>query len=285
MRACSQSYLSSPGVTLFLLNLALFFFCFLLKLFSSFVKLSPSWSSPHVLGLGLQHTMGKKEFPSTFLNFFTFVLRTTWSLTPPFSSLFKPKLIKDMKNNTTNDMPRETRDIFFMWMFLLHTLRWLCQSLCHNKNWNKSSALWRDVYLVSSHNTLKRVRCVTSPNKTRLRYSTSSPSFSAKSVARVKKNKKEKKTGKKRKKKIYFSALQGALRVRRPTLKAPHRALTLMFFTDWIFFFFCLFFFMGEGLRRRARTACGLRLPKRLNRRGNFAFWKLVDDYYVFICL
>ena len=90
MRAYSQSYLSSPGVTLFLLNLALFFFCFLLKLFSSFVKLSPNWSLAHVLGLKLEHTMGKKSSPST-LNFSTFVLRITWNLTPPFSPLSIPK--------------------------------------------------------------------------------------------------------------------------------------------------------------------------------------------------
>ena len=108
MRA--QSYLSSPGATLFLLNLALFFFCFLLKLFSSFVKLSPSWSSPHVLGLGLQRTMWKKSSPSIFLNFFTFVLRITWDLTPPFLPLFLNQ--NWSKKNTTNDMPRETRDIF-----------------------------------------------------------------------------------------------------------------------------------------------------------------------------
>ena len=63
------------------------------------------------LQLFRQHTMGKKSSPSTFLNFFTFDLQITWNLTPPFSPLFKPKLIKDMKNNTTNDMPRETRDI------------------------------------------------------------------------------------------------------------------------------------------------------------------------------
>ena len=36
-------------------------------------------------------------------------------------------------------------------------------------------------------------------------------------------------------------ALQGAVGVRRPTLKAHHRALTLIFF-HWFFFFFCLFF-------------------------------------------
>ena len=42
---------------------------------------------------------------------------------------------------------------------------------------------------------------------------------------------------------------------------------------------------MGDGLRRRGRTACSLRLPKRLNRRENFVYWKLVADYYMLICL
>ena len=108
MRACSQSYLSSPGATLFLLNLALFFFCFLLKLFSSFVKLSPNWSSAHVLGLGLEHTMGKKSSPST-LNFSTFVLRITWNLTPPFSPLSIPKLIKERKEHHEWHAARDPR--------------------------------------------------------------------------------------------------------------------------------------------------------------------------------
>ena len=114
MRACSQSYLSSPGATLFLLNLALFFFCFLLKLFSSFVKLSPNWSSAHVLGLGLEHTMRKKSSPSTFLNFSTFVLRTTWNLTPPFSPLSIPKLIKEKKEHHERHAARDPRYFFLV---------------------------------------------------------------------------------------------------------------------------------------------------------------------------
>ena len=146
MRACSQSYLSSPGATLFLLNLALFFFCFLLKLFSSFVKLSPNWSSAHVLGLKLEHTMGKKSSPST-LNFSTFVLRITWNLTPPFSPLSIPKRIKE-KKKTPRTTCRERPETFFLWMFLLR------QWLCHNENWNRSSAHSGVTFTWSRHTTL-----------------------------------------------------------------------------------------------------------------------------------
>ena len=121
---------------LFLLNLALFFFCFLLKLFSSFVKLSPNWSSAHVLGLGLEHTMGKKSSPST-LNFSTFVLRITWNLTPPFSPLSIPKLIKEKKEHHER-----------------HAAFLLRQWLCHNENWNKSSARSGMTFTWSRHTTL-----------------------------------------------------------------------------------------------------------------------------------
>ena len=120
MRA--QSYLSSPGATLFLLNLAFFFFCFLLKLFSSFVKLSPSWSSPHVLRLGLQRTMGKKSSPSIFLNFFTFVLRITWDLTPPFLPLFLNQnwLKISEKEHHERHAARDPRHFFFVNVFPPH---------------------------------------------------------------------------------------------------------------------------------------------------------------------
>ena len=91
-------------VSLLFLLLAevVFFFC---EVIAKLILATCAW-------LGLEHTMGKKSYPSTFLNFSTFVLRITWNLTPPFSPLFKPKLIKDMIKNTTNDMPRETRYIF-----------------------------------------------------------------------------------------------------------------------------------------------------------------------------
>ena len=71
-----------------------------------------------------------------------------------------------------------------------------------------------------------------------------------------------------------------------PLSKLP-TALTL-FFSLIFFSFFLPFFFMGDGLRRRGRPACSLRLPKRLNRRENFVYLKLVmlvADYYMLICL
>ena len=241
MRA--QSYLSSPGATLFLLNLALFFFCFLLKLFSSFVKLSPSWSSPHVLGLGLQRTMWKKSSPSIFLNFFTFVLRITWDLTPPFLPLFLNQ--NWSKKNTTNDMPRETRDIFFLWMFFLHTLRWLRQSICHNENWNKTCARSGVTFTWSRHTTLW-IGCVAWPDQRRRGCDTlrAVPPF-RQSAARAKKKKEQKKKIKQGKKE------------REKLLSARYRELWEWGAPSSIFlttFFFCIFFFfIGDGLRWKER--------------------------------
>ena len=70
-------------VSLLFLLLAevVFFFC---EVITKLILATCAW-------LGLEHTMGKKSYPSTFLNFSTFVLRITWNLTPPFSPLSIPK--------------------------------------------------------------------------------------------------------------------------------------------------------------------------------------------------
>ena len=57
---------------------------------------------------GLEHAMGKKSSPST-LNFSTFVQRITWNLTPPFTPLSMPKLIKEKKEHHERHAARDPR--------------------------------------------------------------------------------------------------------------------------------------------------------------------------------
>ena len=245
MRA--QSYLSSPGATLFLLNLALFFFCFLLKLFSSFVKLSPSWSSPHVLGLGLQRTMWKKSSPSIFLNFFTFVLRITWDLTPPFFPLFLNQnwLKISEKEHHERHAARDPRH-FFLLMFFLHTLRWLRQSLCHNESWNKTCARSGVTFTWSRHTTLW-IGCVAWPDQRRRDCDTlrAVPPFRHSPPRESKKKKEQKnkiKQGKKERKKLLSARYWELWEWGAPSS---------IFLTN---FFFCIFFFfIGDGLRWKER--------------------------------
>ena len=52
---------------------------------------------------------------------------------------------------------------FFLWMFFLHTLRWLRQLLCHNENWNKTCARSGVTFTWSRHTTLW-IGCVAWPD-------------------------------------------------------------------------------------------------------------------------
>ena len=83
-------------------------------------------------------------------------------------------VLASLHTETPRTTCRERPETFFLWMFLLR------QWLCHNENWNRN-----------------RIGCVTGPNKTWL-YITSSPSFSATSVARVKRTKGKEKREKKK---------------------------------------------------------------------------------------
>ena len=226
--------------------------------------------------------MGKKSSPSTFLNFFTFDLQITWNLTPPFSPLFKPKLIKDMKNNTTNDMPRETRDILSCECFF-STLYVDCVNhyVIMKTEIRAARALaWRLLGLVTQHSEKGALRDQSKQDAAALQYEQSLL------FGEVRRTSKEEQTGKEnREKKKEWNWCQRASgssgREAPHSQSSPPRAYINFF--HW--FFFSVFSFHGDGLRRRGRTACSLRLPKRLNRRENFVYLKLVADYYVLICL
>ena len=100
---CYFVSLKSCPLLFLLLAEVVFFFC---EVIAKLILAICYW-------LGLEHTMEKKSYPSTFLNFSNFVLRITWNLTPPFSPLFKQNWWKIWKR-TPRTTCRERLDTFFL---------------------------------------------------------------------------------------------------------------------------------------------------------------------------
>ena len=182
------------------------------------------------------------------------------------ASLLKPKLIK--KEHHERHAARDPRH-FFLWMFFLHTLRWLRQSLCHNENWNKTCARSGVTFTWSRHTTLW-IGCVAWPDQRRRGCDTlrAVPPF-RQSAARAKKKKEQKnkiKQGKKKERNCCQRATGSS------GSEAPHH----QFFSPT--FFFLDFFFLHKrrtSLKRKTGTACSLQLPKRLQTHTKFAYCNL----------
>ena len=182
------------------------------------------------------------------------------------ASLLKPKLIK--KEHHERHAARDPRH-FFLWMFFLHTLRWLRQSLCHNENWNKTCARSGVTFTWSRHTTLW-IGCVAWPDQRRRDCDTlrAVPPFRHSPPRESKKKKEQKnkiKQGKKERKKL---------------LSARYRELW-EWGAPWSIFltnFFFVFFFLHRrrtSLKRKTGTACSLQLPKRLQTHTKFAYCNL----------